>query len=83
MFKRSLDIRENDLEPNHPDVALALSNLAEAYRKQAKYSESERLNQRALEVRRNSEDADPAGRSTHHPALCAKKQSQENQAACL
>jgi CHAT domain-containing protein len=43
---------EEELGPDHPDVALSLSNLAELYRAQGRYAEAERFYQRSLEIRR-------------------------------
>ena len=51
LYQRALAIRENALEPEHPDVATSLNNLAELYRAQGKYAESEPLHQRALAIR--------------------------------
>jgi CHAT domain-containing protein/Tfp pilus assembly protein PilF len=47
--ERALKIREKTLEPQHPEVATALNNLAEVYRPKGDYDRAERLYQRALE----------------------------------
>ena len=49
--QRSLAIREKALGPEHPDVAVSLSNLADLYRDQGKYGEAEPLYQRSLAIR--------------------------------
>jgi tetratricopeptide (TPR) repeat protein len=50
MFKRSLAIKEKTFGPNHPDVAIALINLASLYGEQARFSEAEPLHKRALAI---------------------------------
>lgn len=51
LFKRSLKIRENVLDPEHPDVATSLNNLAALYGMQGRYDEAEPLHKRSLEIR--------------------------------
>ena len=41
-YQRSLHIREHALGPDHPDVAYPLTNLANLYAEQGKYSEASR-----------------------------------------
>jgi tetratricopeptide (TPR) repeat protein len=48
--RRSLGIRERMLGPEHPDVAMSLSFLAEILRIQGKYAESEQLLRRSLRI---------------------------------
>ncbi len=43
----ALELREKSLNPEHPDVAQSLNNLAELYRAQGKYGEAEPLCKRA------------------------------------
>jgi tetratricopeptide (TPR) repeat protein len=50
LYQRSLAIREKTLEPEHPDVAASLGNLASLYRSQGKYAEAEPLYQRSLAI---------------------------------
>jgi tetratricopeptide (TPR) repeat protein len=50
LFLRALRIREQQLGPNHPDVASSLHNLADLYRKQGRYVEAEPLFQRTLQI---------------------------------
>jgi Tfp pilus assembly protein PilF len=49
-YLRSLKIREQQLGPEHPDVANSLNNLAAFYCSQGKYSEAEPLFVRSLEI---------------------------------
>jgi len=44
-------VAEATFEPEHPNVATSLDNLAELYRAQSKYTEAEPLYQRALAIR--------------------------------
>jgi tetratricopeptide (TPR) repeat protein len=50
LFRWALEIREEALEPEHPDIATSLNNLAVMYRAQGKYQEAEPLYQRALAI---------------------------------
>ncbi|MFO0697726.1 MAG: tetratricopeptide repeat protein, partial [Nitrospira sp.] len=50
LYLRALAIREQILEPNHPDVAQSLNDLAELYRTQGVYAQAEPLHQRALAI---------------------------------
>lgn len=49
--KEALRVAENTFGPDHPDVAVSLSNLAELYRSQGRYAETEPLYRRALAIR--------------------------------
>lgn len=46
----ALEIREQQLGPQHPDTARSLDNLATLYNTQERYAEAEPLYQRALEI---------------------------------
>ena len=46
----ALSIREKMLDPEHPDVAAGLNNLALLYRAQGRYAEAEPLYKRALAI---------------------------------
>lgn len=50
LLQRALQIREQQLGPDHPDVALTLNNLAILYKNQALYAQAEPLYQRALHI---------------------------------
>jgi tetratricopeptide (TPR) repeat protein len=49
--ERALALRERLLDPDHPDVATSLNNLAELYRIQGRYDAAAPLYQRALALR--------------------------------
>ena len=49
-IKRSLEIREAQLGPEHPSTATSLNNLAELYRSMGRYGEAEPLYARSLEI---------------------------------
>ena len=51
LYKRSLDILEKALGPNHPDVATSLENLAELYRATNRSAEAKKLDGRAKNIR--------------------------------
>ncbi|EFH79692.1 FxSxx-COOH system tetratricopeptide repeat protein [Ktedonobacter racemifer] len=51
LYQRALQIREQQVGPDHPDVAQSLNNLANLYSDQGKYAEAEPLHQRALQIR--------------------------------
>jgi tetratricopeptide (TPR) repeat protein/transcriptional regulator with XRE-family HTH domain len=51
LFQRALQIREQQLGPEHPETAYPLNGLANLYRDQGKYAEAEPLYQRALRIR--------------------------------
>ena len=51
LFRRSLEIREKALGPDHPDVATGLNNLALLLKTQGKYAEAEPLYRRSLAMR--------------------------------
>jgi tetratricopeptide (TPR) repeat protein len=60
LYKRSLVIREKALGPSHPDVALALNNLAGLYHAQGRYTKAEPLFKRSLAVREKTLGPDHA-----------------------
>ena len=51
LYLRALQIREQQLGPEHPDTATSLNNLALLYQTQGKYPEAEPLFLRALQIR--------------------------------
>ena len=53
-YKRSLAIGEKTFDPEHPEVAASLNNLAELYRAQGRHAEAEPLYERALAIRRKA-----------------------------
>src|SRR5690349_18622616 len=54
LAQRALAVRENELGPDHPDVAISLNNLAELYRAQGRYVDAEPLYRRSLGIREKS-----------------------------
>jgi len=48
--KRALQVAQQNYSPDHPNVALGLSNLAELYEAQREYAEAEPLYKRSLEI---------------------------------
>ena len=70
--QRVLTIREKALGRNHPDVAIALDNLANLYRLQGRYADAEPLLQRSLAIREQAlghDDPDTAGSLLNLAAL--------------
>ena len=51
LLKRSLDIREAQLGPDHPDTAQSLNNLAALYELIGRYDDAEALFQRSLDIK--------------------------------
>ena len=50
-FKRSVEMREHVLGPDHPDLAQSLNNMAALYNDRKLYSKAEPLYERALKIR--------------------------------
>ncbi len=50
LYRRALEIREEQLGPEHPSVAMSLNNLASLLDAQGKYDEAEPLYRRALQI---------------------------------
>jgi CHAT domain-containing protein/Tfp pilus assembly protein PilF len=50
LIKRSLELYEKELGPEHPNVATSLSNLASLYRSQGRYIDAELLIKRSQEI---------------------------------
>jgi tetratricopeptide (TPR) repeat protein len=50
LFKQALAIREKTLDPDDPNLATSLNNLAELYRVQGRYADAEPLYKRALAI---------------------------------
>jgi len=53
-FQDALRISEQQLGPEHPDVATSLNGLAKLYRHQGKYEQAEAFYERALAIREQS-----------------------------
>ena len=50
LYRRSLQIYEQQLGANHPNVATSLNNLARLYKDQGRYGEAEPIFQRSLQI---------------------------------
>jgi tetratricopeptide (TPR) repeat protein len=50
LLQRALAVREKALGPDHPDVAVALNDLALLYERQGRYADAEPLYKRALAI---------------------------------
>ena len=50
LYRQALAIRENSLEPTHPDTAISLNNLASLYESQGRYEEALPLFHRTLAI---------------------------------
>lgn len=61
-LKRSLEMRERVLGPDHPDCAQSLNNLAALCNEKKQYDKAEELYERALDIRRRALAPD-------HPSL--------------
>ena len=71
LYKRTLSILEKALGPDHPDVATALSNLAELYQDQGRYADAEPLFKRSLSIHEKAlgPDHPDVGRRAQQPGL--------------
>ena len=50
LYEKSLAIREKALEPDHPDTASSLNNLAELYKSQGEYAQARPLLEKSLAI---------------------------------
>ena len=80
-----MSIYENALEPDHPDVAAALNNLAWLCELQGKYAEAELLYQRTLAIREKvlGPDRPEVAESLNNLALLYKEQGRYAEAERL
>ena len=65
-YKRYLELREKELGPDHPEVAITLNDLAELYHAVHDYANAAPLYQRALESQEQAPRSRPP-RRRHHP----------------
>lgn len=74
LYTRVVELVENALGTNHPDVAGALSNLAGVLYRQKRFEECEALHRRALEIREKAlgENHPHVARSLNNLALLYK-----------
>jgi tetratricopeptide (TPR) repeat protein/transcriptional regulator with XRE-family HTH domain len=59
LYQHALHIWEQNLKPEHPQLAPPLNNLASLYCQQGKYAEAEPLYQRALHIQEQSLGSEP------------------------
>jgi tetratricopeptide (TPR) repeat protein len=84
LYQRALCIWEQQLGPEHPDVAEILDNLANLYRKQGRYAEAEPLYQRALHIREQMGAEHPETAETLHDyAAFQEMQGKQQEARSL
>jgi tetratricopeptide (TPR) repeat protein len=85
LYARSLDIREQQLGVDHPDVAQSLNNVAVLYQTQGRYSEAEPLLVRALYIRERQLGADHSdvAQSLNNLAGLYQDQGRYNEAELL
>jgi tetratricopeptide (TPR) repeat protein len=50
LYERLVRVREKALRPTHPQLAISLNNLAEAYRLQGRYADAEGCYQKTLVI---------------------------------
>ena len=79
-YRQALEIREQVPGPEHPDVAISLSNLASLYWDQSKYTLVEPLIIRALSIREQSLGPDHPDVATNLNALALLYKAQDRYA---
>ena len=85
LHKQSLSIKERKLGPEHLDVAIALTALADTYRALDRDAEAERILQRALTIREKKlpGNHELIGASLHNLALVYNEQGRYEEAERL
>ena len=68
MHEQALEIRERVLPPDDPEIAVSLTNRAGYLKRQGRYDEAQRLNERALEIWRSAGDELRVAESLRHLA---------------
>ena len=83
--KKALQVAEQNLGPDHPDVATSLNNLAELYREQGQYAQAEPLFKRSLAILEKALGPDHPDVATTLNNLAAlyKKTGREKEAKAL
>jgi Tfp pilus assembly protein PilF len=54
MHRRTLDLRQKALGPEHPDTLMSINNLVWVLKNQGKYEAAEEMHRRTLELREKS-----------------------------
>jgi tetratricopeptide (TPR) repeat protein len=85
LYQRALRICEQALDPQHPDLATTLTNLAKLYTKQRRYAQAEPLYQQALAIREQTLGPDHPYTATtlHQLAWLYQEQGKHGQAEPL
>ncbi|NEP23597.1 tetratricopeptide repeat protein [Moorena sp. SIO3I6] len=85
LAKRALEIRQEILGEEHPDVASSLNNLALLYQSQGRYAEAEPLLQQALALRKKllGEDHPDVAESLNNLAVLYHSQGRYSEAEPL
>ena len=83
--KKALQVAEQNLGPDHPDVATSLNNLAGLYREQGQYAQAEPLFKRSLAIWEKALGPDHPDVATTLNNLAAlyKKTGREKEAKAL
>jgi tetratricopeptide (TPR) repeat protein len=81
----SLVILEAQLSPDHPDIAVVMTNLGSVYFELHYFEASEKYHQRALQIRKNALGADDpsAAQSIYNLAVLYENQNKLEQASAL
>ncbi|XP_015423557.1 PREDICTED: nephrocystin-3 [Myotis davidii] len=84
-LKRSLEMRERVLGPDHPDCAQSLNNLAALCNEMKQYEKAEELYERALDIRRRAlaPDHPSLAYTVKHLAILYKKMGKLDKAVPL
>lgn len=84
-LKRSLEMRERVLGPDHPDCAQSLNNLAALCNEKKQYDKAEELYERALDIRRRAlaPDHPSLAYTVKHLAILYKKTVSSPHQACV
>ena len=80
-YKRSLEIKEKEFGPDHPDVATILNNMGVLYRGEGDYASAEPLYKRALAIREKALGPDHPEVATSLNNLGVLYSTRENYAA--
>lgn len=77
LCRRSLEIRETALDPDHPQVAQSLHQLASVYVQWKKFGNAEQLYKQALEISENAYGSDHPHIARELEALATLYQKQD------
>lgn len=82
LLRRSLEIKEKFLPPEHPDVAKSIANLATLYQNHGRYAEAEALYRRSIVIREKALGPEHpfVGGDLYHLAVLYMNQSRDAEA---